>query len=97
MIPNETDIGLTVILKNYVVLDKYVKVLRTSGQPASGFSCKPLSKKSFYSNLQKMDENNMEDKVSSISIRTLIESRIITFMTKIFSHRESFGKTVRIF
>ena len=33
----------------------------------------------------------MEDKVSSISIRTLIESRIITFMTKIFSYRESFG------
>ena len=44
-----------------------------------------------------MDENNMEDKVSSISIRTVIESRIITFMTKIFSYRESFGKTVRIF
>ena len=39
----------------------------------------------------------MEDKVSSISIRTLLESRIITVMTKIFSYRESFGKTVRIF
>ena len=39
----------------------------------------------------------MEDKVSAISIRSLLESRIITVMTKIFSYREIFGKTVRIF